>query len=167
MEVALNAPGLVPSVAFFIILAAALLALRPTAVHHARMALAAKRASDGRSGERQTHYRDRTWWETTVPRMSNERFARLFRVPRVVFLSLVAAASTSRQFQADDFRKMLPVDMQVGMGLYKYVCLLLFRVAFDATHCCLSYLQTCLLPLTFCSGWAAQHRTMTSPRFLA
>jgi len=123
----LNGPGLAPSLAFFMILAsAALLVLRPMTMTHVRRALAVKRAYDGRSGERQAHFRDRSWWEKVVPRMSNERFARLFRVPRLVFLSLVAAARTSPQFQADGFRNMLPVDMQVGMGLYKYV-LLLFR----------------------------------------
>ena len=123
MEVVINGPGAVPAVVIFIILAASVLLLRPPAAARVRAVLAARRENDGRSGERQKHYRDQRWWKETVPRMSNERFARLFRVPRLVFLSLVTAAMTAPQFEAEDFRNMLPVDMQVGMGLYKCVLL--------------------------------------------
>lgn len=81
---------------------------------------AALRACDGRSGARASHaagrVHSRLWWEKDVQHMSDSDFSRTSRVPRVIFLALVAAASLCSLFTG---ARALPVDMQVAIGLYK------------------------------------------------
>lgn len=53
--------------------------------------------------------------------MSPADFARTFRVPRVIFDMLVAAATLAAVFSAPEYLHPLPVALQVAMALYKFV----------------------------------------------
>jgi hypothetical protein len=79
-----------------------------------------RRQFDGRSGPRASHkasrMHSRLWWSEDVPKMSEADFARTFRVPRVIFNTLAAAAALCVLFSG---ALSLPPDVQVAIGLYK------------------------------------------------
>jgi hypothetical protein len=121
MAEVLGVPGLPADVLRVVIALLILAAALPSGArvfHVLRTAI--QRPLDGRSGLRVSHKASRIharqWWGADVPNMSEEDFARTFRVPRAVFAMLAAAAVT---YVLCTGAGSLPTDMQVAIGLYK------------------------------------------------